>query len=114
MEGVIKMGFDNETVNNVYEKTDGYYYYCGKKLSFKNYDKIGNYDVWGIEHNNPKASTNYLRNLVPTCISYNRDKSAGDPGYKKIEPKIIDGWFTQQLGLSNGFIRSSRKKVDMR
>ncbi len=112
------MGFDNETVVGVYDKTDGYCYYCGKKLSLKNYGKVGNHGVWEIDHSKPKSKggTDYLRNLVPACVDCNRDKSAkGGSGYKRnFEPETLGGWLTQQLGLPDGFMGSSRRKVDRR
>lgn len=58
------MPFSDETVNAVYNKTGGYCYYCGKKLSFVNYGKNGNHGSWHIDHSKPKSKggTDYLRN----------------------------------------------------
>ena len=32
MEDVTEMGYDDDAINDVYDKTDGYCYYCGTKL----------------------------------------------------------------------------------
>lgn len=112
------MVFDEDTINNVYDKTEGYCYYCGKKLSFKNYGSIGSHGAWEIDHSRPKSKggTDYLRNLVPACISCNRDKGAkGGSSYKKnFEPRTVGGQLAKQLGLPDGFMGSSRRKVDRR
>ena len=78
MEDVTEMGYDDDAINDVYDKTDGYCYYCGKKLSFKNYGNVGEHGAWEIDHSNPKSKsgTNYFRNLVPACVFCNRDKGA--------------------------------------
>ena len=55
MGGATSLGFDNETINYVYEKTDGYCYYCSKRLSFKNYGEPGNHGAWEIDHSKPKS-----------------------------------------------------------
>ena len=118
MEDVTEMGFDNDAINYVYEKTGGYCNYCGKKLSFKNYGKVGIRGAWEIDHSRPKSKggSDYLRNLVPACISCNRDKGAkGGSAYKRnFEPETVGGWLSKQLGLPDGFMGSSRRKVDRR
>ena len=112
------MGFDDETVNDVYEKTDGYCYYCSKRLSFENYGRPGNRGAWEIDHSNPKSKggTDYLRNLVPACVACNRDKSArrGSSYKRNFEPKTPGGWLAQQFGLPDGFMGASRRKADRR
>jgi 5-methylcytosine-specific restriction endonuclease McrA len=62
----------------VYDSTDGYCHICRKKLSFVNYNRAGSRGAWHVDHSNPvaKGGTSYLRNLKPTCIDCNRDKSA--------------------------------------
>jgi len=60
------MGFTEEEVNAVYNKTDGYCKYCGKRLSFVNYGKNGKRGAWHIDHSKAwvKGGSSYLRNLV--------------------------------------------------
>ena len=110
------MGFDSKTINYVYEKTDGYCNYCGKKLSFKNYGKPGNRGAWEIDHSKPKSKggTNYRRNLIPACVACNRDKSAkkGSSYKRKFEPVTRGGQIVQKLGLPDGFGGASRRKTD--
>ena len=108
------MGFDNDAINYVFDKTDGYCYYCGKKLAFKNYGQLEGYGAWEIDHSKPKSKggTNYLRNLVPACIDCNRDKSdrRGTNYKNNFEHDTFGGWLSKQLGLPDGFMGSSRKK----
>ena len=118
MGGVTSLRLDDEAINYVYEKTDGYCNYCGKKLSFKNYGKLGNHGAWEIDHSKPKSKggTDYLRNLVPACVACNRDKSTtrGSSYKKYFEPKTLGGQIVQQLGLPEGFMGASRRKTDGR
>jgi len=68
--------WDDDTVNEVYDKNDGYCWHCGKKLSFQNYGKSGERGAWEIDHSIPLAQggTDHLNNLVPSCIACNRSK----------------------------------------
>lgn len=63
-------------LNQIYDKTSGRCHLCHKKLSFKNYGKLGNRAPWHIEHSVPKAKggTDHLRNLFAACISCNLEK----------------------------------------
>jgi len=67
---------DNERLNRIYDKTDGYCHICHKKLSFSNYGIFGAKCNWEIEHSVAKANagSNNLNNLFPACISCNRIK----------------------------------------
>ncbi|MGB2581030.1 MAG: HNH endonuclease signature motif containing protein [Thermoplasmata archaeon] len=71
------MGFSEEQLNDVYDKTGGYCEYCGKKIAFVNYGLMGGRGAWEVDHSNPRSrgGTDYMRNLVPACIPCNRDKS---------------------------------------
>jgi len=70
------MSYDDETLNYVFDKGRGRCWWCGKKLSWKNYGRSGEKGAWEVDHNNPfsRGGTDYLRNLVPACISCNRSK----------------------------------------
>lgn len=70
------MGYTNDELNYVYDKTGGYCHYCGKKLAWKNYGQVGERCAWEVDHSVPKVlgGTDYLRNLWPACISCNRSK----------------------------------------
>ncbi|MGI0008160.1 MAG: HNH endonuclease [Nitrosopumilaceae archaeon] len=108
------MPFTMEEVNYVYDKTDGYCYYCGKKLSFVNYGKLGNHGSWEIDHSKPvsKGGSDYLRNLVPACTTCNRDKSNrhGTHYKRNFKYKTVGGQLADMLGLPEGFLGSSRRK----
>jgi 5-methylcytosine-specific restriction endonuclease McrA len=70
------LGYTDEELNDIYDKTDGYCYHCGKKLSWKNYGLSGERGAWEVDHSVPvsQGGTDYLRNLVPSCIECNRRK----------------------------------------
>ena len=109
------MGFDGDTINHVYNKTKGYCKYCSKKLSLKNHGKVGSRGAWEIDHSKPKSKggTDHRKNLVPACVSCNRDKSAkGGSSYKKnFEPKTAGARLAKKLGLPDGVMGSSRRKA---
>ncbi len=71
------MIWDDETLINVYDKTDGYCHICGKKLSFINYGIPGKKGAWQVDHSKPKAKggSDHPNNLYPACISCNLEKS---------------------------------------
>ena len=61
------MNFEQSQLRIIYNKTEGYCTYCGKKLSFSNYGKYEYRMAWEIDHSKAKAKggTNYFRNLQP-------------------------------------------------
>ena len=70
------MRYTDDDLSYIYDKTGGYCYHCEKKLAFINYGLFGSKGVWEVDHSNPiaRGGTDYLRNLVPSCISCNRSK----------------------------------------
>lgn len=72
------MAFDAETLNRIYQRTDGRCHICGKKLSRVNYAAPGRKGAWEVEHSLPRArgGTDHQNNLAPACISCNRRKGA--------------------------------------
>jgi 5-methylcytosine-specific restriction endonuclease McrA len=70
------MPWDWDTLNWVYDRTDGYCRYCGKKIYWRNYGKPDQRGPWEVDHSVPLAlgGTDYLRNLWPACTDCNRDK----------------------------------------
>jgi len=70
------MSYSDEELYFIYDKNDGYYWHCGKKLAWKNYGKRGRRGAWEVDHSRPisRGGTDYLRNLVPACIECNRSK----------------------------------------
>lgn len=104
----------DERLNQIFDLTDGYCYYCGKQLSWKNYGKVGKRGSWEIDHSNPKSrgGTDHLRNLVPACVACNRAKSDYRGAYYKrqFEPATQGGQIIQALGLPEGFMGASRRK----
>lgn len=72
------MAFNEEVLNQIYERTSGYCHICHKKLAFKNYGKLGARAAWEVEHSIPQAKggSDRINNLYPACISCNRSKGA--------------------------------------
>lgn len=64
-------------INLVYDSTNGYCYYCGKRLSFYNYGVVGARGAWEIDHFIPysRNGAHQLRNFVPACVDCNTQKS---------------------------------------
>jgi 5-methylcytosine-specific restriction endonuclease McrA len=67
---------NSDTLNSIYDKTNGHCHLCHKKLSFKNYGVYGAKASWHIEHSIPRAKggTDNLNNLFPACIPCNLEK----------------------------------------
>lgn len=70
------MAYSDDELNYIYDKTGGYRYHCGKRLAFTNYGSYGTRAAWEVDHSRSKSNggTDYLRNLVPSCIPCNRSK----------------------------------------
>jgi 5-methylcytosine-specific restriction endonuclease McrA len=71
------MGFNDALINAVYDMTDGYCYYCGKRLSYHNYGRVGAKGAWEIDYFIPysRNGAHQLRNFVPACVNCNTTKS---------------------------------------
>ena len=112
------MGFDDEELSAVCDKTHGYCYYCGKRLSFVNYGRIGERGAWEVDHSVPKSrgGTSYHRNLVLACVDCNREKKDRRGSYYKRgwEPATLGGQLVKTLGLPEGFMGASRRKRPVR
>jgi hypothetical protein len=70
------MGFDEDTIEWVYRRTDGHCHLCRKKLSLKNYGVVGARMSWHIDHSVAQArgGTDHRNNLYPACIHCNTSK----------------------------------------
>jgi len=70
------MGFDESSINWIYDRTEGRCHICAKGLVFSNYGKVGFRGAWEVEHSIARAlgGTDRLQNLFPGCISCNRAK----------------------------------------
>ncbi|MCK6512131.1 HNH endonuclease [Myxococcota bacterium] len=71
------MSYNNDELNWVYDRTGGYCFYCGIKLAFVNYGKVGNRGCWEVDHFIPLASNGAHQpyNWVPACVDCNTRKS---------------------------------------
>jgi 5-methylcytosine-specific restriction endonuclease McrA len=70
------MAWYDDSLDDIYYRTDGKCHICGKKLSRVNYASPGQKGAWEVEHSVPKSKggTDCLNNLYPACISCNRSK----------------------------------------
>lgn len=73
------MGYPDDQLNQIYDKTDGRCHLCGKKLAFSNYGGHGAKAPWEVDHSLPRSrgGAQHLRNLLPACVSCNRSKQDG-------------------------------------
>ncbi len=71
------LGYTDEELNYIYDKTGGYCNICGKKLAFSNHGRYGEKGAWEVDHSNPiaRGGTDYYRNLYPVCVECNRSKA---------------------------------------
>jgi 5-methylcytosine-specific restriction endonuclease McrA len=71
------MNYIDEELNDVYDRTAGYCFYCGIKLPFVNYGRVGEKGAWEVDHFIPVASggAHQPYNWVPACISCNTEKA---------------------------------------
>ena len=73
------MGYTNDQLNAIYERTDGRCHLCSKKLAFINYGRPRARAAWEVEHSRPRArgGTDTPGNRYAACIPCNRGKGAG-------------------------------------
>ena len=72
------MTYDEDSLNRIYDRTDGRCHICGAKLSFCHYGAYGRRAAWEVEHSRARAKggTGHSNNLYAACISCNRAKRA--------------------------------------
>lgn len=72
------MGYSNDVLNYLYDKTAGRCHLCHRRLAFSSYGALGARRAWEVDHSNARArgGTDYLRNLLPACVPCNRSKQA--------------------------------------
>jgi 5-methylcytosine-specific restriction endonuclease McrA len=70
------MSYNNDDLNDIYERKNGYCYYCQKKLSFQNYGLVGERGAWEVDHFIPLAAggEDRFENWVPACVPCNTSK----------------------------------------
>lgn len=88
------MGYDDEELNSIYDKSIGCCRYCGKRLSWKNYGVAGRRGAWEVDHGIPfsRGGSDYLRNLWAVCIDCNREKSDMKPWEYRSFLRRTYGW----------------------
>jgi len=72
------LGYTNDELNSIFDRTDGCCHLCFARLVFSNYGRFGARGAWEAEHSNPRANggTDRMNNLYAACISCNRSKGA--------------------------------------
>ena len=75
---LVSSKYTGKQLRDIYHKNNGYCWHCGKKLALTNYSRLRRRGAWEVDHSNPKAKggTDYMRNLVPSCIKCNRSKGS--------------------------------------
>lgn len=69
----------DEELNDVFDRSSGRCHLCHKQLVWKNHGAAGKRGAWHVDHSRPRArgGTDYLRNLLPACVTCNCSKGAG-------------------------------------
>ena len=69
--------YNNDTLNHIYDKTNGCCAYCGKKLAFNNYGVPYARANWEVDHVKPvsRGGPDHISNLIAACFDCNRSKS---------------------------------------
>lgn len=72
------MKWDQNTLQRIFDKTNGRCHLCRKVLRFHNYGKQNIREAWEVEHSIPRArgGTDHINNLYPACITCNRKKGS--------------------------------------
>ena len=72
------MPYSEYELNYIFDKTGGRCIHCRKKLGWSNYGIVGARGAWEVDHSKAVArgGTDYLRNLIPSCIPCNRAKGS--------------------------------------
>ena len=88
-------------LNIIYEKTGGRCFYCGQKLVFTAYGDVQHPRGWEVDHVKPRSrgGSDDLKNLVPACISCNRQKG----NHYKLRDLIRSVMLTQKARKRAGF-----------
>ncbi|MGQ0543022.1 MAG: HNH endonuclease [Blastocatellia bacterium] len=70
------MGYSDEKLERIFDRTSGYCHLCSRKLAFCNYAIRGARGAWNVEHSVPRAlgGTDHLNNLYPAHIECNELK----------------------------------------
>lgn len=71
------MAYSNDDKDWIYDRASGGCFYCGMRLAFHNYGKVGKRGAWEVDHFYPWVSggAHQPYNLVPACIDCNTRKS---------------------------------------
>ena len=78
---IANMPYTDDDINWIYDRTGGACFYCGIRLSFHGYGKVGATGAWEADHFYPFVSGGAHKpyNLVPACIDCNTRKSDLSP-----------------------------------
>ena len=75
------MGYTDDEINQVYDRTNRKCFYCNIQLSFKNYGKVGARGAWEIDHfiSLRSGGAHQSYNWVAACVNCNTQKSDAFP-----------------------------------
>lgn len=70
------MGFSNDLLNDIYDRSDGRCHICGSKRAFQNYGLLGGRGGWEVDHSTPvcRGGSDRRNNLYVACHGCNRSK----------------------------------------
>lgn len=81
------MGYTDDELTDIFERTDSCPHLCFARLAFSNYGRLRTRGAWKVEHSNPRANggTDRLNNLYAACIVCNRSK-------RTRATRMVRGW----------------------
>lgn len=107
------MTWSEEDLAAIFERTDGYCPYCGKKLSWSNYGDLDARGGWEVDHVKPRSEGggDDLENLVP-ADGCNREKGTRDAKEfaDEFEYDSTMAGVYHAAGLPDGSVGLSRRK----
>lgn len=88
------MSHDDETVNDLFDLTDGTCFYCEKSISVKNYGRVGERGAFEVDHFIPvsRGGDDEFENWVPACVDCNTRKADLMPWEFMPDDFVKDDW----------------------
>ena len=71
------VGYDTDSLVEIFASAGGQCACCDKQLAFSKYGRFGHRGAWEVDHRVPtsRGGSDNRRNLQPMCISCNRAKT---------------------------------------
>jgi 5-methylcytosine-specific restriction endonuclease McrA len=107
--------YSEKQLREIFDSGEGVCFYCGKKLVWSNYGKLGTRGAWEVAHVHAKSrgGADTLTNLAPSCIECNRKVQDRVSIYDNIRkyfkpslwPVILIGGIITLIAIINAIIK---------